>query len=376
MTTKTSTSVLESNPARGEIRGIREINRRRMKAPRPAMTRATAYQVRLWCAEIERARAMKVKNGGISKGADRYLKLVKGMPTVQAGGWCDTRDAVMAKWLNCSRHTVLRHRHETLTAGLLEDKGTGGRDHKPCLVRPIMRDGSPVFTGTFATLSVAKIDHQQVPLLELPEDSSPLTPPTAAPEPSQTCGPAPEALDAIAGNPTESPPTTAGKGLGNEGFGAKPVPLTFEAAWAASGKVGLKSFAETQFDKLTDAERAALGERMQREGRLDTGDAWFGKWLQRKGWRMSIVPTVATESVFHVELGALGAQLRRLLDPALFRAWFVNGEARLVSKTHDTVTLAVKSRFFANHIAEQFSDAIRRASGVPGVKIMVREGAR
>ena len=43
---------------------------------------------------------------------------------------------------------------------------------------------------------------------------------------------------------------------------------------------------------------------------------------------------------FRVELGALGAQFGRLIDPDKFRDWFVKGEAQRVSKpdgTHSTL---------------------------------------
>ena len=85
---------------------------------------------------------------------------------------------------------------------------------------------------------------------------------------------------------------------------------------------------------------------------------------------------VANQIGFRVELGALCAQLRRLIDPDQFRAWFVNGEARFISKTDDTVTLAVKDKLFADYITEKFEDAIVLASGVSRCKVVVRWDSR
>ena len=54
-----------------------------------------------------------------------------------------------------------------------------------------------------------------------------------------------------------------------------------------------------------------------------------------------------------------------------FKAWFVNGEAGIVEQTDDTIRLAVKSKFFAQYIANQYEAAIARCAGVERVEVAV-----
>ncbi|WP_141342501.1 DnaA N-terminal domain-containing protein [Bradyrhizobium sp. USDA 3458] len=70
-------------------------------------------------------------------------------------------------------------------------------------------------------------------------------------------------------------------------------------------------------------------------------------------------------------LGPLGAELRRRIEPVLFDTWFGRGEARLVSQSGDTVTLAVRSEFFAAQIMNRFESHI--LASAPGVTRLVME---
>ncbi|APG08157.1 hypothetical protein BKD09_07440 [Bradyrhizobium japonicum] len=57
-------------------------------------------------------------------------------------------------------------------------------------------------------------------------------------------------------------------------------------------------------------------------------------------------------------LGPLGAELRQRIKPVVFDAWFGKGDARLVSQTGNTVTLAVRSKYFAAEIVNRFENHI------------------
>ena len=74
-------------------------------------------------------------------------------------------------------------------------------------------------------------------------------------------------------------------------------------------------------------------------------------------------------------LGALDEKLRRLIEPAEFRSWFVTGEAELIEQTADTVTIAVKAPLYAEQIFNRYEPVIARAAGVQFVRIEVRQPA-
>ncbi|WP_456679247.1 MULTISPECIES: hypothetical protein [unclassified Bradyrhizobium] len=73
-------------------------------------------------------------------------------------------------------------------------------------------------------------------------------------------------------------------------------------------------------------------------------------------------------------LGGLGEPLRRLVNDGNFQAWFVNGEAELVEHTADTITLAVKSKFYAIQIENRFERQILAcAPGAVWLHVVVRD---
>lgn len=73
-------------------------------------------------------------------------------------------------------------------------------------------------------------------------------------------------------------------------------------------------------------------------------------------------------------LGPLGAELRKRIDPATFDAWFTKGEVEAVSQTADTITLAVRSKFFAEQIRNRFeSDILACLPGVARVEVVIKE---
>lgn len=234
------------------------------------MTPATAFRVRQWYAAIEQARDLKQ----ISLGCDRYLKRIKGQRTVAQGGYADVRDAVMAGWLGRSRRTIMRYRAEAVRAGLLEDQGTRGLDHKPCMVRPILPDGT-VFNDIFVAHSVTKAAHQ--PAQYLPTENTPQPP-------AEPIEPAPAPAAAI--EPIETLPA---------------APITFAEVWAASDQAGPMTYAEEIWRRLTDADKAAIAGAIKRDGRLQTGSSWVGKWLKFRRWPTLIAPRTSAEIGFRVD---------------------------------------------------------------------------
>jgi hypothetical protein len=73
-------------------------------------------------------------------------------------------------------------------------------------------------------------------------------------------------------------------------------------------------------------------------------------------------------------LGPLGAKLRQRIGAANYGDWFTNGEAELVSLTADTVTLAVRSKFFVEQIRNRFDiDIVACLPGIERIEFVVKE---
>jgi hypothetical protein len=129
-------------PSSPAIRAIRSRTRRRLHEPRPASTPESRARVGQWKAEVKAA----CLAGHISKGGDKYLHELLAIPSVARGDYSLYCDAENGQRLNVSGRTVRRHRKEAADHGLIEVLGHG-KDRKPCAVRPILRDGTPVFPG-------------------------------------------------------------------------------------------------------------------------------------------------------------------------------------------------------------------------------------
>jgi hypothetical protein len=72
-------------------------------------------------------------------------------------------------------------------------------------------------------------------------------------------------------------------------------------------------------------------------------------------------------------LGPLGAALRKRIGPAAFQAWFIRGEAEIVSQTADTVRIAARSKFFTQEIGNRFEADLVACLGVPRIEFVVRQ---
>jgi hypothetical protein len=163
-----------SGPPRGSARSLRSIRsrtRRRLHEPRPAVSHETRARRGQWRTRVEAAQLA----GEIGKSVHLYLFALLEIPSVMRGDYCIYADAQMARRLNNVHvDTVRDHRKQAEKAGLIEVLGHG-RDHKPCLVRPIL-DGNSVFpTGNCAWPSQVIVPADFL-LTKEPKDSPPLSP--------------------------------------------------------------------------------------------------------------------------------------------------------------------------------------------------------
>src|SRR6516164_5247718 len=179
----------ETRSARS-LRSIRSRTRRRLHEPRPAVSHETRKRIGQWKAEIkEAAKARHIRP------VDRlYADELLAFPSVARGHYSLCSDATMGQRLDVSDSTARRQRRRLDKAGLIEVLGYG-RDGKSCLVRPILRDGTPVFPDPEMPSRPLTSDHP--PRSELTADLSTKTPKTEEP-------PLPPALPDAAGQGGEA----------------------------------------------------------------------------------------------------------------------------------------------------------------------------
>ena len=125
------------------VRAARSRTRRRLHEPRPTATPEINARIGQWKNNIKAA----CLAGYIGQSYDKYLHELLTISSVARGDYCLYSDKEMAQRLNLrgdGSRTVRRHRAAATKQGLLEVLGHG-KDRKPCMVRPVLRDGSPVF---------------------------------------------------------------------------------------------------------------------------------------------------------------------------------------------------------------------------------------
>jgi hypothetical protein len=123
------------------VRAARSRTRRRLHEPRPTATPEINARIGQWKNNIKAA----CLAGYIGQSYDKYLHELLTISSVARGDYCLYSDKEMAQRLNLrgdGSRTVRRHRAAATKQGLLEVLGHG-KDRKPCMVRPILRDGSP-----------------------------------------------------------------------------------------------------------------------------------------------------------------------------------------------------------------------------------------
>jgi hypothetical protein len=311
-----SSPELVPGPARS-LRSIRSRTRRRLHEPRPAVPRETCTRIGQWKAEVRAA----CLAGCIGKGDDKYALELLAIPSVARGDYCLYSDAAMGRRINISGRTVRRHRKALADQGLIEVLGHG-KDRKPCMVRPILRDGSPVFldpklagrSDTNGRLTRPVLAAELL-FTEEPKDSPPLPPvePDVAEEgggasdqvedqPAAQIAPqAPAEASGLEEAPTQPPGAEnapAGSGEASLAPGAEPaVPaMSFLAFWVAMGQTGREGYARAQWGNLTVADKAAIRDRLSRP-RSWAADMWAGKWLECRVWEEA-VPAARPERVW------------------------------------------------------------------------------
>jgi hypothetical protein len=151
------------------LRSIRSRTRRRLHEPRPAVSHETRKRIGQWKTEVKAA----AKDRQI-RAVDRlYADELLAFPSVARGHYNLCSDATMGQRLDVSDSTARRQRRRLDKAGLIEVLGYG-QDGNSCLVRPILRDGTPVFPDPEMPSRPVTSDHP--PRSELTADLSTETP--------------------------------------------------------------------------------------------------------------------------------------------------------------------------------------------------------
>jgi hypothetical protein len=309
-----------------DLRAARSRTRRHLHEPRPPATSEIRARVGLWKAQVKAA----CLAGYISKGGDKYLHELLAIPSVARGDYCLYSDAEMGQRLNLrGNRTVRRHRADALKHGLIEVLGRG-KDRKPCMVRPVLRDGSPVFldqklagrsdtngrltrpvvaadllfTDTLKTElpplppapDTAKVVEEGGGAFDRVEDEEPAKPVEVA-SPAGTAQ-ATQQAPAEPPRPEEGPTQHSGTGTtparpvgASSAPGAKPAELiapakpvmSFPEFWLAMGRTGSEGYARARWAKLTASDKAAIRDRLGRP-RSWAADMWAGKWLECRVW--------------------------------------------------------------------------------------------
>jgi hypothetical protein len=309
-------------------RAARSRTRRRLHEPRPPITPEIRARIGQWKAQIKAA----CLAGYISKGGDKYLHELLTIHSVARGDYCLYSDAEMGQRINIKGRTIRQHRKDADIHGLVEVLGHG-KDRKPCMVRPILRDGSPVFpdlksaskSATFSRLTrqISVADLLLTDTLKT-EDYPPLPP--AVPDgpeegervfdrvkdeepakPAESARPAGTAQAAPAEPPGPRAPTQP-PGTGNAPADSARAPsatqpepdaiepakpaMSFPEFWLAMGRTGPEGYARAKWGKLSAAEKTAIQERLSHP-RSWAADMWAGKWLECRVWEEAEAVPVA-----------------------------------------------------------------------------------
>jgi hypothetical protein len=311
-----------------DIRAARSRTRRRLHEPRPPVTPEIRARIGQWKAQIKAA----CLAGYITKGGDKYLHELLTIHSVARGDYCLYSDAEMGQRINIKGRTIRQHRKDADIHGLVEVLGHG-KDRKPCMVRPILRDGSPVFpdpksAGKSATFSRLTRQISAADLLltdTFKTEESPPLPPATEPDAPEEGGrvfdpiedeepakPAESAKPAGTAQATQQAPAeppgprgapTQPPGTGNAPADsarapsatqpgpdaiepAKPV-MPFLEFWLAMGQTGREGYARAQWGKLSATDKAAIRDRLSRP-RSWAVDMWAGKWLECRVWEEAV----------------------------------------------------------------------------------------
>jgi hypothetical protein len=297
------------------IRAARSRTRRRLHEPRPPVTPEIRARIGQWKAQIKAA----CLAGYITKGGDKYLHELLTIHSVARGDYCLYSDVEMGQRINIKGRTIRQHRKDADIHGLVEVLGHG-KDRKPCMVRPILRDGSPVFpdpksaskSATFSRLArqisaadlllTETLKTEEYPPLppavpDSPEEGERVFDRVEDEEPAESARPAETAQ---AGAPTQPPGTGNAPAHSARAPSARPdaiepakPAMSFPEFWLAMGRTGNEGYARAKWGKLSAAEKAAIQERLSHP-RSWAADMWAGKWLECRIWEET--PPVAASA--------------------------------------------------------------------------------
>ena len=296
------------------LRSIRSRTRRRLHEPRPAVSHETRKRIGQWKTQVKAA----CLAGHIGKADDKYALELLTIPSIARGDYGLYSDAAMGRRVNVSGRTIRRHRKALAAQGLIEVLGHG-KDRKPCMVRPILRDGSPVFldpklagrSDTYGRLTrpVVAVD---LLLTEKPKGLPPLPP--AEPDVAGKGGGAFDQVEdqpaaqialqapAEASGPEEAPTQPPGTETAPASLAeaaaepAKPA-MSFSEFWLAMGQTGREGYARAQWGKLSVPDKAAIRGRLSRPWSW-APDLWAGTWLKGRCWEEAVPATARPEQVF------------------------------------------------------------------------------
>jgi hypothetical protein len=60
--------------------------------------------------------------------------------------------------------------------------------------------------------------------------------------------------------------------------------ISFQEFWLASGRRGHEGFARAEWRKLSTADKAAISDRLKRDGMFGLRNLWAGTWLRDRVW--------------------------------------------------------------------------------------------
>jgi hypothetical protein len=158
-------------------------------------------------------------------------------------------------------------------------------------------NGKPIFGGVaFLPTKIAPMEEQRFSAQDR-KDVSGLDGKGFSAKPSEQ--------DPIERNPSPLPPTTAsGRGTSvglPSSEVSRPVDgevitgvISFQEFWLAAGRKGHEGFARGEWRKLSASDKAAISDRLQRDGRLSLRNLWAGTWLRDRVWDEAPLPEPET----------------------------------------------------------------------------------
>ena len=160
-------------------------------------------------------------------------------------------------------------------------------------------NGKPIFSGVaFLPTKIAPIEEQRFSAQDRKGCSGP---------DRLGCSAKPSEQDPVERNPSPLPPTTAsecGTSVGLPSEVSKAVDgeiitgvISFQEFWLSAGRSGHEGFARGEWRKLSSSDKAAISDRLQRDGRLDLRRLWAGTWLRDRVWE-EVPPPIQPEGSF------------------------------------------------------------------------------